>query len=211
MDSEKGRPVALKNVGLVPAEGGIAVRDAVEAFLKFTDKPVIASRSAVISGLEAACRDGLIGIGRGLSLANLQSRHCREQGLSLDPKEDGVWIIPAFEPTRDEEQFRERETATDGGEKINVPDRTSTEGGDVEEPPRAIQRVMIRGIVPPESWSDIFRCFVSPAVRMQLGALKLGIEFELEASPSAPLNPDDPGLKAMREAARQLGARGESR
>jgi len=40
---------------------------------------------------------------------------------------------------------------------------------------------------------------------MQLGALKLGIRFELEANPNAPLNPDDASLKAMREAARQLG------
>ena len=40
---------------------------------------------------------------------------------------------------------------------------------------------------------------------MQLGGLKLGINFELEANQSAPLDPEDPALKAMRESARQLG------
>jgi hypothetical protein len=40
---------------------------------------------------------------------------------------------------------------------------------------------------------------------MQLGALKLGISFELEANQGAPLSRDDPALKAMRESARQLG------
>jgi hypothetical protein len=39
---------------------------------------------------------------------------------------------------------------------------------------------------------------------MQLGALKLGILFELEANRGSPLNPDDPALEAMRESARQL-------
>jgi hypothetical protein len=197
-------PVTLKNVGLVPAEGGIAVRDVVEAFLKFTDKPLIASRAAVVSGLATACRDGLIGIGRGLSLANLQSRHCREE-VALDPNEDGVWIIAPFEPTRDGVEARERKTVTDGSEKVKVRDGTSKEEDESEESPRTIQRVVIRGTVPPESWSDVFRCFVNPAVRMQLGALKLGINFQLEANQSAPLNPDDPALKAMRESARQLG------
>ena len=62
-------PVTLKNVGLVPDSGGIAINDAVEAFLKFTDKPMIASRIAVTSGVANACRDGLLGIGRGLSLS----------------------------------------------------------------------------------------------------------------------------------------------
>ena len=72
-------PVTLKNVGLVPNTGGITIKDAVEAFLKFTDKPVIASRTAVTSGIANACHDGLVGIGRGLSLSNLQSRYCREE------------------------------------------------------------------------------------------------------------------------------------
>ena len=46
---------------------------------------------------------------------------------------------------------------------------------------------------------------------MQLGALKLGIEFELEADPGSPLSPDDPALKAMRESARQLGLKIEEK
>jgi hypothetical protein len=195
--------VTLKSVGLVPESGGIAVKDAVEAFLKFTDKPIIASRAAVTSGIATACRDGVVGIGRGLSLANLQTRHCRTDE-QLDPKEDGVWIIPAFEPVSEkaedhelkDEQKGERKEGEEGGWK---------EGGKGEESPRPVRRVTIRGTVPSESWSDIFRSFVNPAVRMQLAGLKLGINFELEANQSAPLDPEDPALKAMKESARQLG------
>jgi hypothetical protein len=35
--------------------------------------------------------------------------------------------------------------------------------------------------------------------------MKLGIAFRLEAQDGSPLNPDDPAIKAMREAAKQLG------
>jgi hypothetical protein len=199
--------VTLKNVGLVPDTGGIAVKDAVEAFLKFTDKPVIASRTAVTTGLANACRDGLVGIGRGLSLSNLRSTYCRKD-VVLDPNEDGVWIIPPFEPESESKQFEE--TRKTGEETARGEDsgheREETE--ETEEGPESsatVRRVVIQGTVPPESWSDVFRCFVNPAVRMQLGSLRLGIQFELEANPSSPLNPDDPALKAMRESARQLG------
>ena len=196
-------PVTLKNVGLVPDTGGIAIKDAVEAFLKFTDKPMIASRIAVTSGVASACRDGVLGIGRGLSLSNLRSTYCR-QDIALDPNEDGVWIIPPFEPAA-----REEATRTDGlidkDLKTDMRDGAEKRKTEERESPPTVRRIIIRGNVPPESWSDVFRSFVNPAVRMQLRALKLGIEFELEANPSAPLSPDDPALKAMRESARQLG------
>jgi len=59
--------------------------------------------------------------------------------------------------------------------------------------------------VPLESWTDVFRCFVGPAARLGLKNLQLGISFKLVAQDDQPLDPDDPTLKAMREAARQLG------
>ncbi len=40
--------VTLQKNGLVPADGGIRVRDAVEAFLRYTDKPMVASADGVI-------------------------------------------------------------------------------------------------------------------------------------------------------------------
>jgi hypothetical protein len=56
-----------------------------------------------------------------------------------------------------------------------------------------------------ESWTDLFRCFVSPAARMHLNRLRLGIQFELESSLEQPLQEDDAAVKAMKESAQQLG------
>jgi hypothetical protein len=64
---------------------------------------------------------------------------------------------------------------------------------------------MISGAVPLDNWSEIFRCFVNPAARLNLKRLRLGIHFELEAQDNQPLDPNDPTVKAMKEAARQLG------
>jgi hypothetical protein len=40
---------------------------------------------------------------------------------------------------------------------------------------------------------------------MNLKKLRLGIEFEMVLPEDRPLSEDDPGLAAMKEAARQLG------
>ena len=89
--------VTLDSTGLIPKEGGLRLKDAVEAFLRYTDKPMVAAKEAVTEGLAQACADGLVGIGRGASLQTLQARYCRQK-VSLDPGEDGVWIIPPFTP-----------------------------------------------------------------------------------------------------------------
>lgn len=205
--------VTLTKAGLVPKEGSIRVKDAVEAFLRFTDKPLIATKEAVTNGLIQACLDGLIGIAYGPTATTTHARYTRKS-ISIDPTEDGVWIIPPF--------TEEAKPAAPSGEGTTPPPRTTPSDGDSEAPawpadpqeggPPApapstptIRRVRIEGAVPLDNYADLFRCFVSPAARMNLKHLKLGIHFELETPDNAPLDPNDPALKAMREAARQLG------
>jgi hypothetical protein len=190
--------VTLEKTGLVPKEGGIRVKDAVEAFLRFTDKPMIASKDAVSAGLTQACRDGVIGLGRGTSPTSLHSRHCQED-VSVDPTEEGLWIIPAFEPKSDEGLLP---TGTDAvpGTEIETPES----GGDVSLV-GTVRRVTIRGAVPMENWGELFRAFVSPSARMKLRRQRLGVEFELEFAPDSLPTADDANLKAMKEAALQLG------
>lgn len=207
--------VTLDKVGLVPKERGHRLRDAIEAFLRFTDKPMIASKEAVTAGLAQACRDGVLGIGRGGSLSSLQARYCHE-AVTLDPTEEGLWIIPAFEkasvpgaapataPTSGTVPGGSATLTTSG--PLTLPPRTGgTTSGGATVPARRVSRFIVRGTVPVESWQDVFRSFVGPAARMQLRRLSLGIEFEAEANPDGLLNPEDSALKNMREAARQLG------
>ncbi len=107
--------VTLENTGLIPEKGALRLKDAIEAFLRFTDKPMIAFREAVTDGLTQACADGLVGIGRGPSPERLQARYCG-QPVSLDPSEDGVWIIPPFKSTTPQKGGPTIETGAAAGE-----------------------------------------------------------------------------------------------
>ena len=199
--------VTLQKTGLLPEEGGLRVKDAIEAFLRFTDKPMVAAKEAVTAGLAQACADGLIGIGRGATAKNLQTRYCRQM-VEIDGSEDGVWIIPAFESTKPEPASKDGSAKGEpepSGDKTGTSGTTAQPTGDGTksgEKERTVRRLLIRGKVPQESWADVFRSFVGPAARMHLKKLDLGIEFEMELG-SEPLN--DATLKNMREAAKQLG------
>jgi hypothetical protein len=199
--------VTLEQTGLIPKDGGIRVKDAIDAFLRFTDKPMITTKEAVTSGIAQACADGLVGIGRGASLGNLQTKYCR-QSISIDPSEDGLWIIPTFEPLPKE---KEPESVIAGAGAVLTASGTTAGPQTIVEPlekkvkGKTVKHVEISGAVPVENWGELFRCFVGPAVRMQLKDVRLGVDFKLEAAADKPLDANDPALKAMREAARQLG------
>jgi hypothetical protein len=202
--------VTLEKAGLVSEEGAVRVKEAIEAFLRFTDKPLVASKEAVASGLAQACLDGMVGIARGSSASSFHSRVCRKS-VSLDPSEDGVWIIPPFVeiPASETGSAPEPPASTvfagfTSG-RPDIPDGSESglaAGTPIERP---VMRIRIEGAVPLESYNELFRCFVSPAARMNLRRLTLGVGFLLEAQDGSPLDPNEPTLAAMREAARQLG------
>ena len=210
--------VTLKSTGLIPEDGGLRLKDAVEAFLRFTDKPMVANKGAVTAGLAQACADGLVGIGHGGAPSSLLTQYCF-QSVSLDPNEDGVWIIPPFdpEPTTVPEDvdtgstgFRERKPGDDTGAAPEIDTGIDEErygnASDTEiVTKRMIQRFVVQGEIPVESWGDLFRCFVGPAVKMNLKKLGLGVRFEITLPEDSPLSENDSAFKAMEEAATQLG------
>lgn len=204
-------PVTLQNAGLVPTDAGIRVKDAIEAFLRYTDKPMLASRDALLEGLKQACKEKLIGVARGVNLTDVQRRWCGED-VTLDPNEEGIWIIPPFEVapseparTADDTRAVSATLTTSGATSVQVGGSAMGTTSDVPDTSREIKRIRISGAVDLESWADIFRCFVSPAARMHLKRMRLGIDFELETHEGQPLDENDSAVKAMRESARQLG------
>ena len=210
--------VTLQKSGMVPTEGGIRVREAVEAFLRYTDKSMVATADAVIQGLSQACKDRLIGIGRGTSTEKLQTKRCGEL-VALDRSEEGVWIIPAFADPPPENLFGGSGAGAGGTTAVKPDSSFGTTGGTAstttpsgsKSSTLGITEISLSGTVPLESWTEVFRCFVAPATRLGLKSLELGIVFKMVAQDGQPFAPDDPILKAMREAARQLGVQIEER
>ena len=193
--------VTLQKSGLVPKEGGIRVRDAIDAFLRLTDKPMIATRSAVVQGLLVACRDRVIGLGRGINSGNLTKKWCGES-VEADLDEDGVWIIPPFEPAEQKGGEGGGGGTGGGGTGPHPPPDAGP------EPPVTgvrVRRISVRGDVAVESWSDLFRCFVNPLARMHPKKLTAGAEFDATFADGQGPAVDDTRIKALIEAANQLG------
>lgn len=211
--------VTLRDTGLVPETGGINLKDAVDAFLRFTDKPAVASKSAVTSGLVQACKDGYVGIGRGAAYSNLQARYCRQE-VMLDPSEDGVWIIPPYDPAVEKGKAETPGTGISptGGVATTIepgePEMMDSSTGNSRSVPpytsKRIKHIRVAGTVPVENWSELFTCFVNPAVRLQPKSLKIGAIFEIEMDDQNALDEKDPRIKSMQEAARQLGLKIET-
>ena len=207
--------VTLQSTGLIPQEGGLRLKDAVEAFLRFTDKPMVASKEAVTAGLAQACADGLVGIGRGPSPSTLQSRYCKE-AVSLDPSEEGVWIIPPFTPEPAQPSSGKEPAGAPGGpgkprvhpgKEVGAATSAGSGTTATEKPGTTgtVRRFVVRGAVPVESWAELFRCFVGPAARMNLKKLELGVRFEMVFPDEPAVSEGDTAIKTMKEAARQLG------
>lgn len=175
--------VTMQKTGLVPEKTPIRVKDAIDAFLRFTDKPMIATKDPVTEGLVQACKDGLIGIGRGATPANLHARYCR-QFVSIDPNEDGLWITPPFEPEPAKvaaaTQAGAAPTPTGNGIPAvpGQPRHTHADAGRRGPGSSAtavakVRRFLVRGAAPVENYAELFRCFVGPAVRMNLKRLNI--------------------------------------
>ena len=150
--------------------------------------------------------------------AALQSSYCN-QTVSIDPNEDGVWIIPAFEPEK-EEVSKDTGAASTGEEAVSPGEDGREDIGTTgvagvpttrpEDETRKVRSFKVSGSVPVENYGELFRCFVGPAARMNLKKLNIGVQFQMETFPEKELDPNDPSLKAMQEAARQLGIKFET-
>ena len=149
---KKTGTVTMQTAGLMPKEGGIRVKDAVDSFLRYTDKPMIATKEAVLKGIRQACKERLIGIGRGLQPSSLQRRWCGEEA-DLDPNEEGLWIIPPFEPEIIIDVIKPPGTRpNDESDEIGEPSLPGRGPGPEATPPIAPSRQEIRLITLKGKW-----------------------------------------------------------
>jgi hypothetical protein len=204
--------VTLQKVKLIPETDGIRLKEAVETFLRHTDKPMIATRHAVIEGLSDACKERILAIGRGLKLDNLQRKWCGDY-VNIDPDEEGLWIIPAFAPEPAAPTAGAPAAGAPGaqaGAKPGAPAVAPGAPAKGEQPGKPspagppIKKITISGSVPIESWHELFRCFVRPSADLKPKNLKLGVAFELAFDSEQGIPADSPAIRIMQEAARQL-------
>lgn len=193
--------VTFEETGLIPKEGGIRLKDAIDFFLRFTDKPMIIQNSVVVNAVNKAAMDGRVGIGVGSSINNINKKYCKNLPY-IDWYDDGIWIISPFEPPQEVTEGSEPGKSEIAGpnvtEQSTLPTDTAVEG-------KKIRKITIRGDIPLEEWAQVFRSFVQPSTQMNLKKQKLSIQFEFETNQNNPLSAEDNKVKAMKESAKQLG------
>ena len=187
----------LKEAGMWPEEGkSVCLKDATEAFLRFTDKPILSDNGAVGRGVSRLCREKLIGIAYGSSTEDIASREIGVD-VTLNPFDDAVWLIPSFKeiqeevgsnaiPAESKDTAQVSESKKDGGSPSGI----------------SYRRVRIHGKVPLEHFSDIFSSFIRPLVNH-----KPKIEISIEASAIGGVLIDGKTIDhgGIKEAASQLG------
>jgi hypothetical protein len=194
----------FEECGLIPKEGGMRVKDAVDSFLRFTDKPIIPNLKVAIDAVSKAAQDGRVGIGIGTAINSLNKKYCKNIPSSIDWQDDGVWIIPPFEP----EPAAQPEKPDVVKPPFSQPTVTEPKPAEVKEG-SSVRQIVVSGEVPLEEWAQIFRSFIQPSTQMNLKKQKLSIRFEFELGSSSPITPGDNGVKAMQESAKQLGLKCE--
>jgi len=193
--------VTFEESGLIPKEDGVKLKDAMDFFLRFTDKPMITSLDTIRTAVNKAAMEGRVGIGIGPSLNNLSKKYCKNLPY-IDWFDDGVWIIPPFEPEQEVIEGDEETKRLDG--EPPAQDQSQQTSDTVVEG-KKIRKIIIRGDIPLEEWAQVFRSFVQPSTQLNLKKQKLNIQFEFEANQNNPLNAEDNKVKAMKESAKQLG------
>lgn len=193
--------VTFEESGLIPKENGIRLKDAMDFFLRFTDKPMITSLEVIRTAVNKAAVDGRVGIGIGPSINNLNKKYCKNLPY-IDWNDDGIWIITAFEP----EKEKVEEIVSEKTNHIEPSDsEQTTKTNELTTKGKQIKRIVIKGDIPLEEWSQVFRSFIQPSTQLNLKKQKLNIQFEFEANQNNLLNAEDNKVKAMKESAKQLG------
>lgn len=201
--------LTLENTGLVPKGEAISFKDAIETFLKFTDKPMISRREAVTEGIAQACSNGLIGIGKGKSFEELQSKHCNEN-ISLSPDDQDIWLIPPFTPeTRLNEPHSSKVakntlySSSQSRESVKSKSEDSVEKTDNVALGKKLKNLSISGRISLDNFHELFPCFIATSSRMELD-VEIYFSMKAVAKKEQMIEAEDPKIKAMEESASQL-------
>jgi hypothetical protein len=200
-----GSPV-LKESGI--GTGVLTMRSAVEAFLRFTDKPMVISQEAVFKSIVEACKNGTLGIASGNSPEDFKHTYCNESIPAMATL-DGLWVIPAFDrpvppiiPATDDGQNGKGKTAPSVIVSPPVPTP------EVNEPVDAhgkVRGVTVRGTVKLEDWRDATKAFVN-ARDANDQAVAETVTFQITVNYAGDgLDENSNAVGAMEETAKQLG------
>lgn len=193
----------LENAGLWPTEEkSINMREATEAFLRFTDKPMLGDIRAVAKGISELCRKRQVGIGYGKSLNEITVKEIGKEILDIDPLDDATWILAPFVEQATPMVGYDAQPSILSQEKQDAMRLANEVGMDTGTPSKNYHRVRVHGRVPLENWSDMFASFISP---LRGHKPVINIDITVEAMPGSEIEGKIVDQGGIRESAKQIG------
>jgi hypothetical protein len=204
----------LKNNNLLPTpDQSIKAKDVYEAFLRFDDKPMIASSEAVSKSLQKYCMNGEYCIATG-DTTNFTRYYFKEPVPFFDINDITYWFVDnSLKPIP---QALVTPVYTPGGELVlpgsTVADPTpttptSTETNEEVET-KKFKSITVSGNVPLERYTELFNYFITPFA-MSGNKIDIEVSFKIKSNYGSPIDESKQQYKSAKEAAKQLGLKFE--
>ena len=193
----------LERNKLLPTAGNpISVKAIADAFIQFDDKPQVDSNASIITSLQGYCVKSRIALAKGTpGLWEKTFLGVTVSALNVSDSDAWYLIVP--------EEHQPEATAEGGPPAPTGPGCAPTSepaANDPETPsaPDAVGSITVQGDVTPQQYTQLFQSFLIPMAHKQLNP-QVTVRIEATVGGGATLSKNDPAVKAMIEAARQLG------
>jgi hypothetical protein len=197
--------LTLEKAGLWPTPGHpVNVKEATDAFLRFTDKEILTHAKAVANGLTELVRKRQLGIAYGGKPESLSGQSAGE-AVSIDPMDESIWVVDIGSVAAPTAEGMTATTGSTSSVATGTSDSGSSSSGDgAVGSETAYSSVHVSGRVPLESWSDVFASFIRPLTASNADlTIKIDITGKARAGGSIPGKLVDQG--GIKEAAKQMG------
>ncbi|MFO0385171.1 MAG: DUF499 domain-containing protein [Flavobacteriales bacterium] len=200
----------LKALNLYPSvEEPVRVKDMVEAFLRYDDKPMITGPDAIRNSVQRYCSNSEFAVATG-EPGNFTRVFLGEQVPFLDVGDPSYWVVD--KSLKKQESVAVSNTAPDLGNGAGstkpslTPPSGIPDGGTtptpVPEKSREVRSVAVSGKVSIENYSQIFQSFILP---LKMNNVEIEIKITGKTTSAKPLTENSPEYKIVKESAKQLG------
>lgn len=217
-----GRAKLYGNNLLPEIERPINVQDLYETFLRFDDKPMIASRDAIRNTVNKYCQEGLFNVGVGIKGKYTKIYHNEEVPFMLECSWEDLWLLDpsiVMKPESSTETASSSAAGTEfcGGISCSTGvfggsgSSWGTSGNETTNPlnsdsseneVKTYSKVTISGSVPMENWVQLFPSFITT---LKKNNLEIEVKFTAKSTEQNPLTENSPTFKSIKESASQLG------
>ena len=210
----------LKDNNLWPQTGKpVQVKAAIEAFLRFDDKPFIASKDHIRNSLQNFVLNGRLAMAYGDS-SNFSKYYFKEKVEYLNQDQDGsYYLIDAADMPKPEPVEQPQADTLSTNQTYNPQQQytshhtnpyTNTNPSDKEpltsqEPPKPkVKSLHISGPTASTQYSELLRSFILPIIQAG-GRVDIKVDFNIHATDKLSLDSNSELNARLKEAARQFG------